>query len=192
MFTRRYQFGGPKATHYRRCTYQQISAQHGIETATALGQKPPLGDRRDQSAQDPLEDQARSRPRAALWGPPPRHFAPRERHRPRDDLSRPRRLRSCASPGRFEVINGSGEELVRNAITSVRRNRVALKGNLRNVIDDAGFIAPNVLIRARLDLFVYVIHYRTYEEVHSKVPGLNLIILRQNTEGEYAMLEHGA
>jgi isocitrate dehydrogenase (NAD+) len=93
-------------------------------------------------------------------------------------------------PVDFEVINGSGEELVRNAITSVRRNRVALKGNLRNVIDDAGFIAPNVLIRARLDLFVYVIHYRTYEEVHSKVPGLNLIILRQNTEGEYAMLEH--
>lgn len=93
-------------------------------------------------------------------------------------------------PVDFEIIDGAGEELVRNAVTSIRRNRVAIKGNLKNVIDNEGFIAPNVIIRTKLDLFVYVLHYKTYENVKARCPDLDIIIVRQNTEGEYALLEH--
>ena len=97
---------------------------------------------------------------------------------------------TAQAPVDFEIIEGTGEELVRNAITSVRRNRVAIKGNLKSVIDEDGFIAPNVMIRTKLDLFVYVTHYKTYKNVYSKWPDLDLVIVRQNTEGEYALLEH--
>lgn len=93
-------------------------------------------------------------------------------------------------PVDFEIIEGIGEEFIQNAVTSIKRNRVAIKGNLKNVIDEEGFIAPNVMLRTKLDLFVYVIHYRSYENVPARFPNLNLVIVRQNTEGEYAMLEH--
>lgn len=93
-------------------------------------------------------------------------------------------------PVDFEVIEGSGENFLEESMTSIKRNRIAIKGNLQNVIEEDGFIAPNVLLRTKLDLFVYVIHYKSYPNVKATIPHLNLIIIRQNTEGEYAMLEH--
>lgn len=94
------------------------------------------------------------------------------------------------APIDFEVIEGSGEDLVANAVLSLRRNRVGIKGNLENILADSGFIAPNVTIRSKLDLFVFVVHCKTYPLINARFPNLDLVIIRQNTEGEYAMLEH--
>lgn len=63
-------------------------------------------------------------------------------------------------------------------------------GNIETKSLDTGVISRNVAIRNELDLFVNVIHCKSYSGVVGRQKGIDIVIVRQNTEGEYAMLEH--
>lgn len=76
------------------------------------------------------------------------------------------------------------------AITSIRRNGVALKGNIETRSTEAGVMSRNVALRNELDLYVNVLHCVSYPGVNSRQKNIDIVIVRQNTEGEYAMLEH--
>lgn len=76
------------------------------------------------------------------------------------------------------------------AITSIRRNGVALKGNIETRSREAGVLSRNVALRNQLDLYVNVVHCVSYVGVSSRQNNIDIVIVRQNTEGEYAMLEH--
>ncbi|XP_051175879.1 isocitrate dehydrogenase [NAD] subunit gamma, mitochondrial [Leptopilina boulardi] len=76
------------------------------------------------------------------------------------------------------------------AITSIRRNGVALKGNIETRSREAGVLSRNVALRNELDLYVNVLHCVSYKGVRSRQQNIDIVIIRQNTEGEYAMLEH--
>ncbi|XP_015516288.2 isocitrate dehydrogenase [NAD] subunit gamma, mitochondrial [Neodiprion virginianus] len=76
------------------------------------------------------------------------------------------------------------------AITTIRRNGVALKGNIETRIMEAGVPSRNVAMRNELDLYINVLHCVSYEGVSSRQKDMDIVIVRQNTEGEYAMLEH--
>ncbi|XP_012270890.1 isocitrate dehydrogenase [NAD] subunit gamma, mitochondrial [Orussus abietinus] len=76
------------------------------------------------------------------------------------------------------------------AITSIRRNGVALKGNIETRSREAGVLSRNVALRNQLDLYVNVVHCVSYPSVPSRQKNIDIVIVRQNTEGEYAMLEH--
>jgi isocitrate dehydrogenase (NAD+) len=51
-------------------------------------------------------------------------------------------------------------------------------------------MSRNVALRNELDLFVNVLHCVSYPGVKSRHDNIDIVIVRQNTEGEYAMLEH--
>jgi isocitrate dehydrogenase (NAD+) len=51
-------------------------------------------------------------------------------------------------------------------------------------------MSRNVALRNELDLFVNVIHCLSYEGIQSRQRNIDLLLVRQNTEGEYAMMEH--
>ncbi|XP_011689101.1 PREDICTED: isocitrate dehydrogenase [NAD] subunit gamma, mitochondrial [Wasmannia auropunctata] len=76
------------------------------------------------------------------------------------------------------------------AITSIRRNGVALKGNIETHSTEAGVMSRNVALRNELDLYVNVLHCVSYPGVNSRQKNIDIVIVRQNTEGEYSMLEH--
>lgn len=76
------------------------------------------------------------------------------------------------------------------AITAIRRNGVALKGNIETRSREAGVLSRNVALRNELDLYVNVLHCVSYKGVRSRQQNIDIVIVRQNTEGEYAMLEH--
>lgn len=97
-------------------------------------------------------------------------------------------------PVDFEEVNidpssDSNEEL-EYTITTIRRNGVALKGNIETKSMATGVISRNVALRNELDLYVNVINCKSYEGVPSRQKNVDILIVRQNTEGEYAMLEH--
>lgn len=48
----------------------------------------------------------------------------------------------------------------------------------------------NVAIRNELDLYVNVLHCKSFPNVPARQSDIDIVIIRQNTEGEYAMLEH--
>nr|CAD7447734.1 unnamed protein product [Timema bartmani] len=76
------------------------------------------------------------------------------------------------------------------AITTIRRNGVAIKGNIETGSLTRGVTSRNVALRNELDLYVNVLKCQTYPGVPSRQKNIDIVIIRQNTEGEYAMLEH--
>lgn len=63
-------------------------------------------------------------------------------------------------------------------------------GNIETKSLDTDVISRNVAIRNELDLFVNVIHCKSYSGVVGRQSNIDIVIVRQNTEGEYALLEH--
>ncbi|XP_034943455.1 isocitrate dehydrogenase [NAD] subunit gamma, mitochondrial [Chelonus insularis] len=97
-------------------------------------------------------------------------------------------------PVDFEDIdidpNADNNDDLEYAITSIRRNGVALKGNIETRSREVGVLSRNVALRNELDLYVNVLHCVSYPGVNSRQKNIDIVIVRQNTEGEYAMLEH--
>ncbi|XP_046406906.1 isocitrate dehydrogenase [NAD] subunit gamma, mitochondrial-like isoform X4 [Ischnura elegans] len=103
-------------------------------------------------------------------------------------------FRFAGVPVDFETVSidpqSEGNEDLEYAITSIRRNGVCIKGNIETKSLTAGVQSRNVAIRSELDLFVSVLHCKSYPGVRCRHKGIDVILVRQNTEGEYAMLEH--
>jgi len=77
-----------------------------------------------------------------------------------------------------------------NAISSVRRNGCGIKGNIETKLTRPDIKSRNVEMRNELDLFVNVLHCQSRKGVKTRHDNIDVVIVRQNTEGEYAMLEH--
>ena len=83
----------------------------------------------------------------------------------------------------------TGETLPRALLESVTRNRVALKGPVTTPIGQ-GFTSVNVGLRKALDLYANLRPVRTLPGVASRYTGVDLVIVRENTEDLYSGLEH--
>lgn len=90
---------------------------------------------------------------------------------------------------RAEVERRHGDFLHDGLIESVRRNRVALKGPLATPIA-SGPPSLNVGLRKALDLYANLRPVKNLPGVKSRYEGVDLIIVRENTEDLYAGLEH--
>ncbi|XP_066473993.1 isocitrate dehydrogenase [NAD] subunit gamma, mitochondrial isoform X1 [Tiliqua scincoides] len=100
---------------------------------------------------------------------------------------------ACVPVDFEEVLIGSAadEEDVDNAIMAIRRNRVALKGNIEtNHNLPPSHKSRNNILRTTLDLFANVIHCKSLPGVASRHRDIDILIVRENTEGEYSSLEH--
>ena len=82
-----------------------------------------------------------------------------------------------------------GEALPEAVLTSLRTNRVGLKGPLATP-KGGGYTSANVRLRQALDLYVGWRPVRSMPGVKSKYQGVDLVVLRENTEGLYAGIEH--
>jgi isocitrate dehydrogenase (NAD+) len=74
-------------------------------------------------------------------------------------------------------------------IESIKKNQVALKGPLGTPIG-TGFRSVNVALRQQFDLYANVRPARTLAGVPSKFTGVDIVLVRENTEDLYAGVEH--
>ena len=74
-------------------------------------------------------------------------------------------------------------------LDSIRRNKVALKGPVTTPIGE-GFTSVNVGLRKALDLYANLRPVRNIPGVQSRFTGVDLIVVRENTEDLYSGLEH--
>src|ERR1700736_3071312 len=75
------------------------------------------------------------------------------------------------------------------AVESVRRNRVALKGPMATAIA-GGAPSVNVALRKTLDLYANLRPVKNMPGVKSHFQGVDLTLVRENTEDLYSGLEH--
>jgi isocitrate dehydrogenase (NAD+) len=87
-----------------------------------------------------------------------------------------------------EVMGKYGTPLPPQTLESIRRNKVALKGPLTTPIG-TGFRSVNVAIRKELDLYACVRPAKYYPGIPGTVPGVDIVIVRENTEDLYAGVE---
>ncbi|CAM9104410.1 unnamed protein product [Bubo scandiacus] len=103
-------------------------------------------------------------------------------------------FRHACVPVDFEEVRVSAEapeDDVHNAIMAIRRNGVALKGNIEtNHNLPPSHKSRNNLIRTSLDLYANVIHCQSLPGVETRHRDIDILIVRENTEGEYSSLEH--
>ncbi len=83
----------------------------------------------------------------------------------------------------------TGEFPRAQAVKSVRRNHVALKGPMATGVAQ-GPPSINVALRKELELYANLRPVRNMNGVASRWTGVDLIIVRENTEDLYAGLEH--
>ena len=74
-------------------------------------------------------------------------------------------------------------------IDSVKRTKIALKGPVTTPIGE-GFTSVNVGLRKALDLYANLRPVWTMPGVPTKFTGIDLVIVRENTEDLYSGLEH--
>src|SRR5947209_14210787 len=72
---------------------------------------------------------------------------------------------------------------------SVERTRLALKGPVTTPIA-GGFASINVTLRKKFELFANFRPIKNLPNIKTHYPGVNLVIVRENTEGEYSGIEH--
>jgi isocitrate dehydrogenase (NAD+) len=87
------------------------------------------------------------------------------------------------------AVERSGHALPDELIASIRRNKVALKGPVTTPIGQ-GFTSVNVGLRKALDLYANLRPVWNLPGVPAKFSGVDLVIVRENTEDLYAGLEH--
>jgi len=88
-----------------------------------------------------------------------------------------------------KVIEKYGTPLPDYVIDSIKRNRVALKGPVTTPVG-TGFRSINVALRQALKLYANVRPVKSYKGVPSRYKNIDLVIVRENTEGLYMGIEH--
>ncbi len=88
-----------------------------------------------------------------------------------------------------KVIEKYGTPLPDYVIDSIKRNKVALKGPVTTPVG-TGFRSINVALRKALDLYANVRPIKSYKGVPSRYEGVDLVVVRENTEGLYSGIEH--
>jgi isocitrate dehydrogenase (NAD+) len=82
-----------------------------------------------------------------------------------------------------------GDPLPGPTVESFKRTQLALKGPLGTPIG-AGFRSVNVTLRQQFDLYANVRPARTIPGVPSRYTGVDILMVRENTEDLYAGVEH--
>ncbi len=88
-----------------------------------------------------------------------------------------------------EAYEKFGEYLPQALVESFERTHVGLKGPITTPIG-GGFASINVALRRRFELYANFRPIRNLPHVPTRYPDVDLIIIRENTEGLYSGIEH--
>ncbi|OQE46593.1 hypothetical protein PENCOP_c001G00863 [Penicillium coprophilum] len=86
--------------------------------------------------------------------------------------------------------NKHSEELFRESLSSLKRNKLGLKGILHTPIERSGHQSFNVALRQELDIYASISLIKNIPGYDTRHKNVDLCIIRENTEGEYSGLEH--
>ncbi|KAJ5123434.1 hypothetical protein N7448_009531 [Penicillium atrosanguineum] len=86
--------------------------------------------------------------------------------------------------------NKHSEELFKESLASLKRNKLGLKGILFTPVERSGHQSFNVALRQELDIYASISLIKNIPGYETRHKGVDLCIIRENTEGEYSGLEH--
>src|SRR5436190_1496383 len=87
-----------------------------------------------------------------------------------------------------EALEKKGELIPKSLIESIKKNKVALKGPITTPVGK-GFKSINIQLRQLFDLYANVRPTKNSPGIKTRFENVDLIIIRENTEGLYSGLE---
>ncbi len=88
-----------------------------------------------------------------------------------------------------QALEKYGTVLPENVIESVKKNGVALKGPVGTPVGE-GFRSVSVKLRKELNLYANLRPIKSLKGIKSKYENVDIIVIRENTEGLYSGIEH--
>src|ERR1700734_3365577 len=88
-----------------------------------------------------------------------------------------------------EAFERYGEYIPKEVIESIERTHVGLKGPVTTPVG-GGFSSINVALRQKFELYANFRPIRNLPHIPTRYPDVDLIIVRENTEGLYSGIEH--
>ena len=88
-----------------------------------------------------------------------------------------------------EAFEKHKEYIPKDLYDSIERNKLALKGPVTTPVG-GGFASINVTLRQKFELYANFRPIKNLPGLETRYPGVDLVIIRENTEGEYVGLEH--
>ena len=88
-----------------------------------------------------------------------------------------------------DMMQTAGTPLPENVLTSIRKTKTCIKAPITTPVG-TGFRSVNVALRHELGLFACVRPCKSYPGVRSRYEGVDLVVVRENTEDLYAGIEY--
>ena len=88
-----------------------------------------------------------------------------------------------------KAIEKFNETIPQETVDSIKKTKVALKGPVATPIGE-GFRSANVTLRQKLNLYACTRPVANLPGIKTRFSNVNLVIIRENTEGLYSGLEH--
>ena len=89
----------------------------------------------------------------------------------------------------MEAYEKHGSLMPDETLASIEKNRVAFKGPLTTPVGK-GFRSINVALRQKYDLYANIRPAKTWKGAQTRYENVDIVIVRENTEGLYVGLEH--
>lgn len=100
-------------------------------------------------------------------------------------------MKAMHAPVYFETydMRSSMDKVPTEVIESIKQNKVCLKGGIATPVG-GGVSSLNLQLRKELDLFASLVHCSNLPGLPTRHDNVNIVVIRENTEGEYSGLEH--
>ncbi|MGR8934444.1 MAG: isocitrate/isopropylmalate dehydrogenase family protein [Gammaproteobacteria bacterium] len=98
-------------------------------------------------------------------------------------------IRWEAAEAGMAAFDKYGTPLPDATLESIAKNRIAFKGPLTTPVGK-GFRSINVALRQQYDLYANVRPAKSWKGAQSRFENVDIVVVRENTEGLYAGLEH--
>ncbi|KAK1294120.1 hypothetical protein QJS10_CPA16g00255 [Acorus calamus] len=100
-------------------------------------------------------------------------------------------MEAMHAPVYFETyeVHGDMTSVPAEVMESIRKNKVCLKGGLATPVG-GGVSSLNVQLRKELDLYASLVNCFNLPGLPTRHENVDIVVIRENTEGEYAGLEH--
>lgn len=100
-------------------------------------------------------------------------------------------MEAMHAPVYFEKydVRGDMKNVPPEVLESIKKNKVCLKGGLRTPVG-GGVSSLNMILRKELDLYASLVHCFNLPGLPTRHDNVDIVVIRENTEGEYAGLEH--
>jgi isocitrate dehydrogenase (NAD+) len=93
------------------------------------------------------------------------------------------------APAGLEAVEKYNHPMPDVTLQNIRKNRLGLKGPLMTP-KGRGFSSANVSLRKALELYVGLRPVKTLPGIKTRYDNVDLVVLRENTEGLYSGIEH--